>query len=537
MTPDAIPAFDLAFFDREKPWLVLGKGPSFSGYRPDLGQGFNTVALNHAMRGLQIQLGHTLDIEVIEQMDTPSLSGVEFLCIPWRPHVRHPIPLTGGKVFFGPGKLTLADYCQQIPVLKDFMLRGRLLTYNFCTATASEQRADLPMVEGYTFSAAVVTRLLAQAGVTLIRTLGVDGGTHYSDTFQDLAELTKLQTPQSSFNAQFAEIAATIQRFSVDFGPLDHQVPARVFVGCMPEQELAFQVLHFSIQRHSSMSVSVHRLHDCIANAAILMPLPRDKANQPRTPFSFQRFAIPELCGFQGKALYLDSDMLVLRDLRELWQTPMNGMQMLSAQPPRETGRQAQFSVMLMDCEKLPWRTMELVSKLDDGQFTYGQLMHQMASVERWQPSLPATWNSLEHHVEGETCLVHFTDMDRQPWLNPLHPHAALWSSYLLAAIREGHISHDTLLSEVRSGHVRPSLLDQVRLGIEDPRNLPFEVLRRDWTHFLAPHRKSSAALGRIKHEMYRSRSLLVYASTKLLIHPIRSAVRNTAKLMLRWVR
>lgn len=537
MTAAIVPAFDLAFFDPGKPWLVLGKGPSFSGYRPEMGLGFNTVALNHAMRGLKVQLGHTLDIEVIEQMDAGSLDGVEYLCIPWRPHVRHPIPLTGGKVFFGPGKLTLADYCQQMPVLRDFMLRGRLMTYNFCTATASEQRADLPMVEGYTFSAAVVTRLLAQSGVTHIRTLGVDGGNRYSDTFQDLAQLTKLQTHQSSFDAQFAEIAATIQRFSVDFGALDQQVPALVFVGCMPEQELAFQVLDFSIQSHSSISVSVRRLHDSITDAAIQIPLPRDKANQPRTPFSFQRFAIPELCGFQGKALYLDSDMLVLRDLRELWQTPLNDLQMLSAQPPRETGRQPQFSVMLMDCEKLRWNTTELVSKLNDGQFTYAQLMYEMASVERWQPSLPAAWNSLEHHVEGETCLVHFTDMDRQPWLNPLHPHAALWSRYLIAAIREGHISHDTLLAEVRSGHVRPSLLEQVRLGVEDPRNLPFEVLRRDWTHFLAPHRKTSPVLGRIKHELYRSRSLLVYAITKRAIHPVQNMLRNTAKLMLTWVR
>ena len=53
--------------------------------------------------------------------------------------------------------------------------------------------------------------------------------------------------------------------------------------------------------------------------ATIPIPTPATPANRPRTPFSFQRFLIPELCGFKGRGIYVDSDMQVFEDIRGLW--------------------------------------------------------------------------------------------------------------------------------------------------------------------------------------------------------------------------
>jgi Glycosyl transferase family 8 len=52
---------------------------------------------------------------------------------------------------------------------------------------------------------------------------------------------------------------------------------------------------------------------------------PKDPRQGKRTGFSFARFAIPELAGYQGRALYLDADMLVFNDLAFLWRTPFAG--------------------------------------------------------------------------------------------------------------------------------------------------------------------------------------------------------------------
>lgn len=518
---------------REVPWLVLGKGPSFVKYRAELNESHRVVALNHAMRGITVQLGHTLDIEVLEQMNAEMLSGVEFLCLPWIPHTRQARPFMKGKAFFGPGRLNLEQYCERIPVLQDFLQRGRLLSYNFCSASEAQRNPALPEVEGYTFSAAVVIRMLAQAGAMQIRTLGVDGGASYSVHFKDIEDTTKLQTAQPSFDIQFEEIAGTILKHQLDFGPLDVDLPARVFVGCMPEQDLAFQVLAYSIQKHASLSVEILRLHDCIVRQSVHIPVPAKPENRGKTPFSFQRFAIPALCGFKGRAIYLDSDMLVLRDLRTLWMADMQQQQMLSVESAPGTNRAPQFSVMLMDTGSLMWNVADLVTQLDNGIWNYSQLMHEMACVERWSPSLPAIWNSLEHYEPGKTCLVHFTDMDGQPWLNPFHANATLWTRYLLDAIKDGHIRRETVEDEIRRGHVRPSLLAQIDRDDANPKNLPFAVLRRDLSEFFPPHRKQTQALSRFKHELHRFRNLLVHQFRQCLWRPVTQPLRRAASALL----
>ena len=233
------------------------------------------------------------------------------------------------------------------------------------------------MVKVRYFSADAALNLLATAGAKTVRSLGVDGGQTYSQDFNDLKDKTLLANGRSTFNKQFEAIAAIISGTGVDFAPLDMEAPVRVYVATTEAQMLAVKVLEYSIRKHASLTVEVFPMH----LSGVEIPLPKDQRNQPRTPFSFQRLIIPEIAGFRGRAIYLDSDMQVFQDIRELWTMPFNGADLLAAREPDASGRKPQFSVMLLDCERLRWDIREIVARLDSGALTYEKLMYEMAEA------------------------------------------------------------------------------------------------------------------------------------------------------------
>lgn len=204
--------------------------------------------------------------------------------------------------------------------------------------------------------------------------------------------------------------------------------PIRIFVGCSPAERIPANVLAHSIRRHATpgREVEVRFLHECTR------PLPPITVTdaRPRTNFSYQRFCIPEACGFEGRGIYLDSDQLVFADIAELFDAPMpDGVNVLSACPiglPHQNS-----SVMVIDCAKTPWRIDDLIARINaggSGALTYSQLMRLENIGVKWAPA-PGDhqWNCLDTWTP-RTKLLHFTDMGKQPWLNRKpHPLAKLW--------------------------------------------------------------------------------------------------------------
>src|SRR5207247_8793399 len=137
----------------------------------------------------------------------------------------------------------------------------------------------------------------------------------------------------------------------------------------------AVKGVDYSVHKHASMSVELSRLYQ----SGFEIPLPRDAKNQPRTPFSFQRFLIPALTGYRGMAICLDSDMQVFRDMRALWTLPFMGADLLVVSEPKDSGRRPQFSVMVLNCDNLHWALREIVRALDKGQLTYEELVYGMS--------------------------------------------------------------------------------------------------------------------------------------------------------------
>jgi hypothetical protein len=243
---------------------------------------------------------------------------------------------------------------------------------------------------------------------------------------------------------------------------------ANIFVGSDRSQLLAVRVLDYSIRRRTTLNIALRSMHD------LELPDAADPRHAKRTGFSFSRFAIPALAGYQGRALYLDADMLVLRDLRELYEMPFNGAKVLvqgesspiAGAPAR---RIRQSSVMLLDCGALNWNAAQIIAGLGVS-YAYEDLMQKLCILEPNQIgyAIPLHWNSLEIHEPDRTGLLHYTDMNTQPWVHAANPNGFLWVNELREMLNDGALHWDELRDEVRLGYVRPSLLSEIQTARRD---------------------------------------------------------------------
>lgn len=241
----------------------------------------------------------------------------------------------------------------------------------------------------------------------------------------------------------------------------------RVYVGTDRSQLLAVAVLEHSIRRRTSRQVQVCPLID------LDLPEPVDVRQGSRTNFSFARFAIPELAGYAGRALYLDADMLVFRDIGELWDIPFEGRTVVIQEEIPEHAvshqkagapakRVKQCSVMLIDCAKAAWDVHEIVGGLD-GRYTYEQLMYELCILPEAEVryAVPFAWNSLEHY-DASTRLIHYTDMDTQPWVSTENRHGGLWMEEVRLMLDTGALTPAELKTEIDLGYFRPSLAHEL---------------------------------------------------------------------------
>lgn len=258
----------------------------------------------------------------------------------------------------------------------------------------------------------------------------------------------------------------------------------RVFIAATATEWLSARVLEFSIRETTNRRVEVTPIY----TTGRIIPLPLALVNWPRTPFSFQRFLIPELCGYSGRAIYLDADMQVFHDIAGLWNQPFAGCDLQTVREP-DSKRRSQFSVMLLDCERLHWKVEKIVAALDVGTLDYASLMYEMQIVKRIGRDISPEWNSLERFNPETTALLHYTDMNTQPWVSTANPLGHRWVASLRRALATGFISRAEVEREVSRGHVRPSLLPQLDASIDNTLELPAAMRRLD-RGFVAPYRR-----------------------------------------------
>lgn len=83
----------------------------------------------------------------------------------------------------------------------------------------------------------------------------------------------------------------------------------RVFIGVDPRQPLGYNVLQHSIHRHSKERVLIEPL--------MLRKLPITRRGL--TEFTYSRYLVPWLCGYEGVAVFMDADIVVTGDIGELF--------------------------------------------------------------------------------------------------------------------------------------------------------------------------------------------------------------------------
>lgn len=178
----------------------------------------------------------------------------------------------------------------------------------------------------------------------------------------------------------------------------------RIFIGFDPREAAAFHVLHQSIIARCSVPISV----TAVALSSLSHWYQRERDPAQSTDFAFSRFLIPALCDYEGWAIFMDCDMLVQRDVAELWalRDPRYAVRVVKHDYSPSTTRkflgQAQTtyakknwsSVMLFNNERCRALTPEFVNTAS------GLQLHQFKwlASESLIGDLPAHWN----HLVGE---------------------------------------------------------------------------------------------------------------------------------------
>jgi lipopolysaccharide biosynthesis glycosyltransferase len=191
----------------------------------------------------------------------------------------------------------------------------------------------------------------------------------------------------------------------------------RIFIGYDTREAAAFTVLAQSILARASAPVAITPL----VLAQLRDIHQRERHPLQSTDFSFSRFLVPHLSGFEGWSLFMDCDMLVRTDIAALWalrdaefavqvvqhdHVPTEQTKFLN-QPQSRYEKKNWSSVMLFNNARCRALTPEYVDRAT------GLELHQF----KWLGSdaligaLPGRWNHLVGHdpYDPEAAIVHYT--------------------------------------------------------------------------------------------------------------------------------
>lgn len=212
--------------------------------------------------------------------------------------------------------------------------------------------------------------------------------------------------------------------------------PIHVWVGTDQRMAAAELTLAYSLRKHASRPLVIHWMRagdpGWTWKGQPALPYPGDKS-QWATQFTCHRYAIPELMGFAGKAVYLDVDMVAFADIADLIRLPLS---------PKPWGCNVagRDDVSVIDCSRfdVPW--WPRLDAMRDSGWTKRRYKELLTQHDYYARVVPEAWDSLDRYQAGTTKLLHFTRMETQPWkpwkerfAYPPHPDpgaAAIWHRY-----------------------------------------------------------------------------------------------------------
>ena len=206
----------------------------------------------------------------------------------------------------------------------------------------------------------------------------------------------------------------------------------RVLIGFDTVETVSYYVLSHSIQARCSEPVSITPL--MLTQLSGLMT--RERHNLQSTEFSFSRFLVPHLCDYQGWALFMDCDMLVLDDMADLWKLRDDNFAVQVVKHdhvPKETTKflgkpQSKYekknwsSVMLFNNEKCKALTPDFVNTATglelhryqwlDGDHLIGDIPHRWNHLVGYDETVPVGEVSNLHYTIGGPYFDYYKDTD-----------------------------------------------------------------------------------------------------------------------------
>jgi lipopolysaccharide biosynthesis glycosyltransferase len=244
--------------------------------------------------------------------------------------------------------------------------------------------------------------------------------------------------------------------------------PVRVFIGSGEASLLERKTLIYSLRKHSKRAMEIYVFngtHNAIeqdGRPPVLANMSLNVKYRNYTEFSNYRWLIPEICQNQGRAIFLDSDMVCLSDIGEFFDAPMNGCDMLAKEEAYKGTAAWGMSAVLFDCSTCRFDLEEIFSEVDQGRFTNTEF-HQMApkflAVHPFKLGpIDPNWNSFDH-FDAATRLIHYTNLRTQPWKFPGHKHESLWFQYFNEARATGYITQRDVDKTLSRAYARQDIL------------------------------------------------------------------------------
>jgi hypothetical protein len=288
----------------------------------------------------------------------------------------------------------------------------------------------------------------------------------------------------------------------------------RVFIGSGEASVLERKTLIYSLRKNTRRPLDLYVFngtHNAVEHndePPRLAPMSLRVKYQNFTEFSLYRFLIPQLCNHEGRAIFLDSDMICLADAAELFDTPMNGAAMMCIKA-YDTGHWG-TSVLLLDCSKCRFDLEEIFDEIDRGRYSYSdftQLTEAFLSVHPHPVrELDPNWNVFDRCDEN-TKLIHYTHLTTQPWKYPGHPYGALWFQYHREAVENGFITEVDIQKATWRGYARLDI-QQASQATQQPADETTSVMTIEITAdaVVAPPLKRAYWLKRLRRTLMPSR-------------------------------
>ena len=221
----------------------------------------------------------------------------------------------------------------------------------------------------------------------------------------------------------------------------------KIFIGYEPREDIAYKVCVHSILARQPKAEVIPLVQQELRDIGLYT---RDIDKLASTEFTFTRFMVPELCDYNGWALFIDCDTLVTTDIQELFDLAddryavmcvkhdykVSEEYKMDGQKQTSYPRKNWSSVMLFNCSHPSNKALS--NKIINDPNTTGAYLHRMRWLEDSEiGELDHTWNYLVD-VYTDICkpkLIHYTSGG--PWFAEYEncPFSYNWNMELLQSI------------------------------------------------------------------------------------------------------